>query len=133
MRTILAVLILLWACSPVCAQANNSVSPGVVLSRAKSTLEEYGYEVDSVKYGLAMAAPKNHELEFCKIDDNITLVIQYESSLQKVTSLGVVIRPDGATKLHQVSRDILEIAFYKDGIYSLKMKRAVKQTSQSRK
>jgi hypothetical protein len=134
MRTILAVLVLLCACMPLCARGQDSISPGARLSTVKSTLQKHGYEVNSVKYGLAMAAPKNHGLEFCRIDDNITLVIQYELATQKVTSLGVIIISDySRSKLDRVSRDILEITLHKDGIYTLKMKRAVEQASQSRK
>jgi hypothetical protein len=53
----------------------------------KATLQKHGYEVDTLKYGLAMVASEaNNKLEFCPIDSGITLVIEYRASTGLVES-----------------------------------------------
>lgn len=123
-----------WLCSPLSGGAPDTIAPGISLTAAKATLQKHGYEVNTRKYGLAMDSDdRNNRLEFCRIDKNVTLVIEYRTSTELVVSLGVVFTPDNPkSKLDQVYRNTLEIAFENGGIYSLKLKRVAMQANESR-
>jgi hypothetical protein len=121
--------LILCCCTEVLAKKPHVIRPGINLAEAKAVLAAHGYEMDALKYGLAMAAGKaGNELEFSPIDANITLVIEFQSATKRIESLGVVVIPDQSTsKLQHVTRSVLEIAFYDDGIYTLKLKRVARR------
>ncbi len=129
MRLILAICFaLLLFRSPV-ACAIETVEPGTRLDAATEIMRKHGYDVDARKYGLAMSArDREHALEFCRIDANTTLVMEYRLSNRKIDSLGVEIIPDYAPKSQRrrVSLEVLEIGFEEGGIYTLRLKRQTK-------
>ena len=132
MRLILTALFALCLCTPLFADPPDTVAPGITLAAAKEVLKEHGYEVDALKYGLAMAPSNaNNKLEFCRIDPAMTLLIEFRATTGRVESLGIVIIPEEGprSKLSQVFRNVLAITLEADGIYTLKMKRVVNRAS----
>jgi len=123
MRTLVAALLLATTLT-LTAQAD-AISPGVKLETAKKTLQRHGYDVDALKYGLSIVSlDKNIALDFCRIDDDITLVLSFDRRTDRITSLSLYFIPDHRTsKLQVVVRDALEIRFEEDGVYTLKLKR----------
>ena len=120
---ILFASLALWP--PLLVDGADTITPGMSLTAVKNTLRRHGYLVDARKYGLAIADDdKQNSLEFCRIDDDITLVIAYRTRTDKVLSLGVYFIPPNITsKLQKVSRDAMEIKFEDGGIYTLKLRR----------
>jgi hypothetical protein len=119
------LLVFLALCRPLSADGADAIAPGMSLAAVKNTLHRHGYPVDARKYGMAIAADdKQTSLEFCRIDDDITLVIAYRTRTDKVLSLGVYFVPANITsRLQKVSRDAMEIRFEDGGIYTLKLRR----------
>lgn len=112
---------------PLSACGAESISPGMSFPTVEETLSKHGYEVDALKYGLAMDTDdKKTALEFCRIDKNITLVLEFETDTKEVLALDLYFFPDQRIpkKYHQtVIRRALEIRFEKDGVYTVKLKR----------
>ena len=124
MRIIL-VLTLLAAWLPASASGAEAIAPGMGLDTVKKTLHRHAYEVDTRKYGLPIVPrDKNTDLEFCRIDRDITLVLGYDRRTKKVTSLGLYFIPDNRTaKLQVTVREALEMRFEEEGVYTLKLRR----------
>lgn len=110
------------------ARGVEAIAPGMSLADVEKTLNEYGYEVDALKYGLAMDTDdKKTALDFCRIDKNITLVLEFDTDTKEVLALDLYFFPDQRIpKLYRqmvVRRRASEIRFEKDGVYTLKLKR----------
>ena len=118
---IAAILVLAFS-SPVFA---TKIAPGMKFKAVKAVLEKYGYEVDAQKYGLAIASEdENKVLDFCRIDADITLVVDYDLRDEVVTALELYFIPDNRTAQTQmVVRAAVEIELEEDGVYTLKLKR----------
>jgi hypothetical protein len=135
MRLFLAALFIAFSCSQVRAAPPDSIKPGVTLAAAKATLSKHGFEMDAKKYGLAMVADdQRNELEFCPLDRNLTLIIEYRASTNLVESLAVLFISERApkSKRNDVSLRVLEIAFEDDGVYILKLQRPTKQKNRNK-
>lgn len=101
MKFILPLILLI--ASVVCAMAEDAtVKPGMKLSRVKALLEGKGIEV-STRYQLSIASSDSDTgLQFCNLDDNITLVLGYIKETGIVDSLGIYFIPDNRTSKTQV-------------------------------
>jgi hypothetical protein len=111
------------------ATGADSIAPGANLQAAVKTLQSHGYEVNS-KYELAIVSrDENIGLDFCRIDDDITLVLAFDKSTNRITSLSIYISPDNPKLPKSIRanfvREILEMQLDEDGVYSLKLKRAI--------
>lgn len=97
------------------------IAPGMKLEAVKTILQKHGYEVDALKYGLAIASDdQNIALDFCRIDSEITLVMNYDLRDEAVTALEFYFIPERRTaQTRVVVREALEV----DGAYTLKLKR----------
>ena len=122
---ILLMFFMLAACLSHPASGAEVIAPGMALETVKETLRRHAYEVDTRKYGMAIGPrDKNTSLEFCRIDDDITLVIEYDLSTEKVTSLDLYFYPENRTsKVQFVFREALEMQFEEDGVYTIKLRR----------
>jgi hypothetical protein len=98
------------------------IAPGIDVDAARAMLKRHG--VDQ-KYGLALRQrDENTTSDTWRIDDNVVVVLDYDKRTQKVTSLSAYFIPDyRPTKGGDVVREVLEISFEKDGVYSIKLKR----------
>lgn len=123
MRTVLMTALLSLALSN--AASAQAIAPGMTFEAAKKTLQDYGYEVDALKYGLAIAShDRNIALDFCRIDADVTLVLGYDRRTKKVTALSLYFIPDHRTsKTQVVVRDAIEMRFEEGGVYTLKLRR----------
>ncbi len=103
----------------------DAIAPGIGFDAAKKTLQRHGYEADALKYGLDMASSNNNiALDFCRIDDEITLVISYDEHSKTVVSLALyIISHNSTSKLQGVFREALEISLEKNGVSSVKLRR----------
>jgi hypothetical protein len=110
---------------PLSMSGAESIKPGMQLNVVKETLNRFGYEVDARKHGFTIvASDKDSALDFCHIDEDITLVLTYERQTQKVSSLDLYFWPDSPKSKRQViSRDVLEMHVEEDGVYTIKLKR----------
>lgn len=119
-------LVLLCACSRALADTSDSIKPGTSLSAATETLKKFGYDADPAKHQLAMIAtdPAN-ELAFCPLDEDITLVMEYQKSTKNLVSLSVAVIPEHKPKSQraQFNRAVLEVKFDEQGSFWLKLKR----------
>ena len=117
-----AAILVLALSSPAFA---TKIAPGMKFKAVKTALQKHGYEVDAQKYGLAIASEdENKVLDFCRIDADITLVVDYDLRDEVVTALELYFIPDNRTAQTQmVVRAALEIELEKDGVYTLKLKR----------
>ena len=113
------------ACMPLSANGAEKITPGMGLDAVKRTLHRHGYEVDE-KYRLAMETAKGNALEFCRIDDDVTLILNYDRRTNEVRSLGLIFFPEDRTsKGNVLDRQALEMQFEDDGVYTMKMRRKV--------
>ena len=78
------------------------VSKGMDLATAKKLLGQKGIEVNS-RYQLSVIpSDQNNELEFCNLDDNITLILAVDKGSKRIISLGLYFIPDNRTSKTQV-------------------------------
>lgn len=111
------------ACTPTAAIGADRIAPGMKLDAVKRTLQSNGYEIGE-EYALAMQAIDGHALEFCRVDEDITLVLTYELRTKSVRSLGLIFFPEEqASKTNVLNREALEMRFEGEGVYSVKMRR----------
>jgi hypothetical protein len=112
-------------CAQVFAGSPEKIAPGISLTAATANLQKCGFEVGP-KFALArIPRNPNHNLEFCGLDDDVTLIIQYDESNGTITSLEIVIIPERAPKLHrrEFSRKLFDLAVEDGGVYTLRIKR----------
>lgn len=98
------------------------IASGIDVAVARKTLTRHGYDQN---YGLALRLrDENTATDTWRIDDEVVLVLGYDKRTQKVTSLSAYFIPDNRpAKGIDVVREVLEMTFEKDGVYSVKLKR----------
>jgi hypothetical protein len=84
------------------------------LAAVVKTLEDNAYNVDTIKYRLSIAPDdQNTALEFCRIDDEITLILDFDKRTQNVISMGIYGYPDNPSRPRAERsvfvREVLEI------------------------
>ena len=127
MRYAYLAIVIICSCTESWACSADTVRPGISLDEARARLEKYGYEVSAAKFGMAaIAGDPNHELEYCRIDADFTLIIVYDSSTEQIHSLELLVlpgKPMPKADRVEVSRDVLEFTPENGGIYTLKLAR----------
>ncbi|MEX2093774.1 MAG: hypothetical protein WD971_13905 [Pirellulales bacterium] len=118
-------LLLLAGFSIVRVQGAELISSGMELEAVTGVLERHCYEVSSEKYGLAIVSlDRDVALEFCRIDDQITLVIGHDRASKRVDSLSLYFIGDGPKVARSiVVRDVIEMRFEEAGVYAVKLRR----------
>jgi hypothetical protein len=131
MRPILVAFLTLCFALHATANEPDAIAPGTALDAAKAIFRKHGFEVDASKYGVAMASrDPNNRLEFCPLDPEITLLIEYQASTGLIKALKLVVIPKAEPKGQleddraQLSRNVLAVSLEGDGIYTIKMKRS---------
>ena len=107
-----------------CCQWRGQDRTGHEAGCRQAHLRSHGYEV-SDKYILAMqSSDQDGRLEFCRIDDDIVLVLHYHQPTQEVRGLSLIFFPEDQTsKTNRLSRGIHEMRFEDDGVYTVRMRR----------
>jgi hypothetical protein len=123
MRQFLLVILVVSALG-TSAHSAESIVPGVQLSEAVRTLARHGYEVNSEKFGLAIASTdKSENLEFCRVDDGVTLVLACDRESKRVKSLQLYFIGDGPKSTRSfVVREVLKMSFDGDS-YTVTLRR----------
>lgn len=123
MRQFLVALLMASAVANI-ARSAESVAPGVQLSEALQTLARNRYELNSEKFGLQIAGcDKSHALEFCRIDDGVTLVLACDRESKQVKSLRLYFIGDGPKSTRSVVVvEVLKMSFDGDS-YTVTLRR----------
>ena len=118
-------LLLLTGFTIVGTQGAEVISSGIELEAVTGVLQRHGYEVSSEKYGLAIVSrDRDVAMEFCRIDEQITLVIGYDRASKRVDSLSLYFIGDGPKVARSmVVREVLEMRFEEAGVYAVKLQR----------
>lgn len=106
------------------AHSAESIAPGTQFSEAAQTLARNGYEVNSEKFGLQVAGgDKSRVLEFCRVDDGVTLVLECDRNSKHVASLWLYfIGDDPKSTRSFVVREMLKMSFGDDS-YTVTLRR----------
>jgi hypothetical protein len=106
------------------AHSSESIAPGRQLGGLVQTLAKNGYEVNSQKFGLAiMSTDKSENLEFCRVDDGVTLVLACDRESKRVKSLQLYFIGDGPKSTRSfVVREVLKMSFDGDS-YTMTLRR----------
>jgi hypothetical protein len=106
------------------AHSSESIAPGQQLGEVVQTLAKNGYEVNSQKFGLAIVSTDNSEnLEFCRVDDGVTLVLACDRESKRVMSLQLYFIGDGPKSTRSfVVREVLKMSFDGDS-YTMTLRR----------
>ncbi len=134
---LLLVLGLMLPLFPISARAADSIAPGMNLAVAVESLKKHGYEVNTLKYGLAMAPSDDEtDLEFCRIDDEVTLVIAFDRSTKQITSMDIYVFPDNPRRpkadRSTFVREVFEMQLENNEVYTLKLKRKTDETKRGK-
>lgn len=114
------------ACSSATAETFAKIQRGVSLSNARTILKQFGYDAGQNEELALVPRNQSHSLEFCALDDVMTLVIEYDQKSSAITSIDIVIIPERGPKTRrlQYSREVIEVSFASDNSFSLKFERA---------
>jgi hypothetical protein len=123
MRTFLAVVLWVGALAAN-AHSSDSIAPGRQFGEVVQTLAKSGYEVDSKKFGLAIVSTnKSEKLEFCRVDDGVTLVLACDRESKRVKTLRLFFIGDGPKSTRSiVVREVLKMSFDGDS-YTVTLRR----------
>jgi hypothetical protein len=123
MRQFLLVILVVSALG-TSAQSSESIVDGVQLGKAVQTLARHGYEVNSEKFGLAIVSTdKSEKLEFCRVDEGVTLVLVCDRGSKRVKSLRLFFIGDGPKATRSfVVREVLKMSFDGDS-YTVTLRR----------
>jgi hypothetical protein len=122
MRAFVVMLIGLSFPSLTWADGPDEVRIGMDFSDAQAVLKKHECEVGECK--LAIVPRKDVRLACGPIDDEIELLVGYNKSTNKVSSLSVYFIPGGsAPKLYRVYRSVSKLVFEDDHSVALTIKR----------
>lgn len=122
MRTFALVALLIVVLS-LSARAADAIAVGMQLPEAEAMLHKFGYKTGP-QFAMQITAEEQNALEFCRIDENITLAIGYGRSNKKVTSLELFFCPTNPrSKQDKFSREVIEIRLEAGGVYVPKLRR----------
>ena len=133
MRIALIAYIVLCPVSSLLAREPAFIKPGMSLGDVTAVLEKHDYDVDTRKYGLSIDTDdEDARLDFCRIDSEITLVIEYIDSTKKVSTLSLYFIPiESTTKTQLVARDALRISFEEDNTFTATLLRSTRNTKRT--
>ena len=128
MPTVLSAFIVLCSSTSLLAREPAFIKPGMSLGDVTAVLEKHDYDVDAKKYGLSIDTDdEGARLDFCRIDSEITLVIEYYDSTKKMSSLSLYFIPiERTTKTQLVARDALKISFEEDNTFTATLNRSTR-------
>ncbi len=124
-RLTLFAVVTVAAFAPSDNYAEEVIAIGARWAQAKAVLTESGFEVDAKKYGLQLAAPDGGlELDFCRLDDETTLVVGVDRDTGKVAALHVALSGAVTEKSRlTVLRRVIKMGILTDGEFSLTFRR----------